>query len=113
MMLPPMPFIDVVTTGCEEAEYMATDRTRQGWDGDGSRQAVVAPTAARQASTGGGLKPEGRSCSGGMLKEWATVDGQRRETLHAGSSRRESFVEQAEASTPLPGPCFTLNSWWD
>ena len=70
-------------------------------------------TAARQASTGGGLKPEGRSCSGGMLKEWATVDGQRRETLHAGSSRRESFVEQAEASTPLPGPCFTLNSWWD
>ena len=43
-MLPPMPFIDVVTTGCEEAEYMATDRTRQGWNDDGSRQAVVAPT---------------------------------------------------------------------
>ena len=42
-----MPFMDVVTTGCEEAEYMATDRGRQGWNGDGSRQAVVAPAPAQ------------------------------------------------------------------
>lgn len=44
MMLPPMPFIDVVTTGCEEVEYMATDALAKAGTGDGSRQAVVAPT---------------------------------------------------------------------
>ena len=47
---PPMPFIEVVTTGCEEAEYMATGRFRRGWDGGGDRQAVVAP--AHQSNPG-------------------------------------------------------------
>ena len=63
MIPPPMPFIDVVTTGCGEAEYIATDRLRRGWDGGGDRQAVVAP-----AQRGDAEQVVGESLSGGAIQ---------------------------------------------
>ena len=95
IMLPPMPFIDVVTTGCEEAEYMASEAFAE-------TGTVAAATAVRQSlhrlacyakAPGAGCwrKLEERSNPGELLEGSVTEDGQRRELLHAGSSGRESF----------------------
>ena len=75
IMLPPIPFIDVVTTGCDEAEYMATDRSRRGWNGGSDRQAVLPMTALMRQRAGAGCWAESRraelpsdaggSCDGG------------------------------------------------
>ena len=70
-MLPPMPFMDVVTTGCDEAEYMA----RRGCNDGSDRQAVLAMMALMRQSAGAGCWRKaverslpvmlGGSCDGG------------------------------------------------
>lgn len=65
MMLPPMPFIDVVTTGCEEAEYMTAGHSRRGWDGGGDRQTV--PRNDRAGAPKRAKQVVGRSPSSGAL----------------------------------------------
>lgn len=75
IMPPPIPFMDVVTTGCVEAEYMATKRSRRGWNGGSDRQAVLAMTALMRQSAGAGCwrkaversfpSDAGGSCDGG------------------------------------------------
>ena len=104
IMLPPIPFMDVVTTGWDEAEYMATGRSRRGWKGDSDRQAVLTVTALVRQSAGASCWRRAVERSLPVMLEGAvTVDGQRRETLHAGSSGANRLSSKRLGRPLFPG----------